>query len=201
LKKILFFTLFSISLFAEATVYFGVDYGAYHENFTKNDAKAQVSSTIKAKLGYGLRKAYSVEINAEKTNNQHALIQNANSNNIDITQNSKLSVNVSLQKAFDPGIFVFPFFKAGFGAGKISVTATGKDLDGNDKDVTDLNFGSFNLGAGFLIPINESFDVEVGYDFRYQSYENLDASTTNNEKGPEFESKVNITYIGLNYRF
>ena len=201
MKKIIFFTLFSLSLFAQGGAYFGASYGAYNEAFTKGNGESTTTNSMSLKVGYGVRSAYAVEFNIEKTNNISTSLTDASNNNIDIIANSKLGMNLSLVKAFDPGIYLLPFVKAGFGAGKISVVAIGKDLQGADKNVDKLNYGSFNIGLGFLIPLGENFDVEVVYDYKYLTYENLDASTTSQEKGSEFESHVNTTYMGINYRF
>ncbi len=201
LKIIIFFTLFVTSLLAEGGAYFGVNYGVYNESFKERDTPSITSSTMAVKIGYGLRNAYAVELNIEKTQNLGTSIVDGSGNDIEVKPDSKLGINVALLKAFDPDIYVLPFIKAGFGAGKVGVVATGLDLEGKPIPVNSLKYGSFNIGLGLFIPLGENYEIEIAYDYKYLSYENLDSSTTSNERGPEFQSHVNSSYVGLNYRF
>jgi len=89
-------------------------------------------------------------------------------------------------KAFDFDTFAYPFFKAGFGAGY---------LDINDANNDSLNYSSYNLGLGCFIPINKRFDVEVGYKYKFTSYEKISESTKS------ASSHINIGYVGINMRF
>ena len=70
-----------------------------------------------------------------------------------------------------------------------------EDLDKLSEDKDALNFSSFNAGLGFFIPVNEYLDFEVGYGYKYTSYEKL------NSTSDSLNSHVNIGYLGLNIRF
>ncbi|MEA2092095.1 MAG: porin family protein, partial [Campylobacterota bacterium] len=58
-----------------------------------------------------------------------------------------------------------------------------------------LNYGSFNLGLGFFIPISKHFDFEIGYDYKYISYEKLQTA------GTDINSNINGAYAGFNVIF
>jgi len=201
LRNIILFILLSTSLFAGATTYMGYAFGINNEAFSKGSDETVTSDMMKLKFGYGIRDAYAIELSVQKTNNKASNIIDASANPIQIKENTKYSVNIEFVKSWDLGIYILPLVKAGFGAGFIDISAQGKNLQGDPVPVSSLSFGSFNIGTGFYIPMGKHFDFEVIYDYRYQSYQNLDASTTSTQKGPEFESQVHIGYIGLNYRF
>ena len=176
MKTLLLFLLLISSLFAEAKVYIGTSYGYLNETFT-NGAKYKGESTInKLKIGYGIREAYAVEFSLAYVDNT-INVYSAN-------DTEKYGFDVELVKAFDLDIFINPFFKAGFGTGYLQTSTIGK-----------VTYGSFNLGVGFYIPINESLDIEVGYDYKNLSYER------GPDKSESLESNVNGAYVGVNARF
>ena len=125
----------------------------------------------------------------------HAIFDAENEKEINIenelkSANSSTSnlFNVELLKAFDFGIYVNPFLKAGFGAGYLETNA----------DVTNksLTYGSFNLGAGIFIPIGESFDIELAYENKNVSYQKPDSTYNDNPT-----SNLHVGYVGFNIRY
>ena len=187
MKKILLLTIFMTSLFADAKVYIGANYGIYDEVFISGTDKKALTNTVKAKIGYGIRDSYAFEFSLEYTKNKENIFSDAGSNDGD-----KLGLNVELLKAFDWDIFVIPFFKGGFGVGSLEI---------EKQNIDKLKFGSFNLGVGSFIPISEYFDIEIGYEYKYLSYENFDAITSSENRGSVFKSHANVGYIGFNVRF
>jgi len=171
LKKILLFLLITSALYSEAKIYMGASYGGYNESFSDETKKENRDPIARLKVGYGVREAYAVEFSLDYTQ----VDSNATSVN-------RYGLNVDLVKAFDFP-YVNPFFKAGFGAGFVDTVSHGQ-----------LTFGSFNLGAGLYIPINEHMDIEIGYDYRNISYERMNDTI-------EITSHVNIIYGGFNVRF
>jgi len=180
LKKIILFSLLFTSLLAtEAKVYTGFSAGYMQEEFTDNKTTNE-AEMAKFKVGYGIRKAYAIEFSLEYLKNKSTIFSTTGKDG------DKFGLNVELVKAFDWNIFILPYFKAGFGAGYFDIQHDTK---------SSLNYGSYNLGLGFFIPINEHFDVELGYDYKSISYEKI-VST-----GKEVSSNLNGGYMGLNIRF
>ncbi len=179
MKKILLFTLLVSSLFAEAKLYIGAGGGIYNETYEDTTTSINNSAAIGSfKIGYGERKAYAIELSFD-------YIQN-NSKLIDTNDGQKYGINIDFVKAFDFDIYVLPFVKAGFGAGEMK-----SDLNNGS-----LNYGSFNLGTGVFLPLSETFDIELAYNYRYVSYEKINDTISTIPK-----TDVNIGYIGINARF
>jgi len=185
LKIIILFLLLINTLFAEAKLYLGSNYGNFEEKFT-NDIDATSSSQIaKVKLGYGVREAYAIELSLEYIENKSKIF--SSDNEVD-TDGDKYGVNVDLIKAFDLDIFVLPYLKAGFGSGWFDIQ---RELQNR------LFYSSFNLGTGIFIPIGKNFDFELGYEYKYVSYESVD--TIANKLN--YTSNINEVYFGFNVRF
>jgi Outer membrane protein beta-barrel domain len=174
-KIILLSLLLSSFVFAESKIYMGTGYG--YTNTQTNFANSSVEQTtssdlIRVKAGYGIREAYAVEFSIDYINSNP----------------KKYAFDISLIKAFDWGIYVNPFVKAGFGAGI---------LDNRDNANKSLTYGSFNLGGGIYIPMGEHFDLEFSYEYKNRSYEKV-----NELEGTESRaSHVNLAYLGFNVRF
>lgn len=176
---IIIFILLSSSVYADSKLYLGLGYSNVNEKYDTLDAESS-SKALQVKVGYGLREAYAIEVSVESLKNK----SNVFSNN----DGDKTSVDIEVVKSFDLGIYILPYFKAGFGAGEMKINREIQDK---------LNFGSFNLGAGTLIPIDEHFDFELGYRYKSISYEALDTISDR----IEYKSKSNTLYIGFNARF
>ncbi|MDY0121994.1 MAG: outer membrane beta-barrel protein [Sulfurimonas sp.] len=179
MKKLLFFLLITTSLYSEAKIYVGSAVGYLSETFDATD-ESYDANMLRIKAGYGDRAAYAIEFSVDVVEKDKNIF----------SQNDKerYGLNVELVKAFDLGIYVNPFFKAGFGAGFIETSSTTQST---------IHYGSFNLGAGMFIPLGEHFDIELGYSYKGVSYEREE--NTSQDEGRS--SNVNIGYIGFNARF
>lgn len=176
LKKTLLLSLLLTTLaFGESKIYMGTGYGSTNTqtDFANSPVEETTSSDlVRFKLGYGIREAYAIEFSMDYINSDP----------------KKYGFDISLIKAFDWDIYVNPFIKAGFGAGI---------LDNRDNTDKSLTYGSFNLGGGLFIPMGETFDVELSYEYKNRSYEKV-----NEFDGTESRtSHVNLAYIGFNVRF
>jgi hypothetical protein len=185
LKKIVLLgLLLSSILYAESKFYLGLSYGILDESLTKADqTETSITSDVYAlKAGYGVRSAYAIEFTLDYVNNKDPLF--------DANDGVKYGLNVDLLKAFDFGIYVLPFAKVGLGAGVL-------DTELNEGS---LNYGSFNAGFGAFVPIDEHFEIEIGYNYRYMTYEKEKLETTSvNDFTPT--SHINLVYLGINTRF
>lgn len=152
----------------------------YDENFIEGNKAQSSSNFMKIKAGYGDRDAYAIEFSIDKLKNE--------SNIFSANDSEKIGLNVELIKAFDFNLFANPFFKAGFGAGYLKIDRATQDT---------LNYGSFNLGVGFFIPVNPHFDFELAYDYKYMTYEAIDTIA----RQISYKSNVNSAYFGFNVRF
>jgi opacity protein-like surface antigen len=157
----------------------------YGESLTTTEL-TEASSTadiLYIKAGYGERTAYAIEFSIDYVNNKDPLFS--------ANDGAKYGLNVDLLKAFDFGIYVLPFAKVGLGAGNL-------DTQINEGS---LNYGSFNLGLGMFIPYNEHLDFELGYNYRYLTYEKNkeNGGASVNDYTPT--SHINMVYLGINTRF
>ncbi|MBU0720978.1 porin family protein [bacterium] len=180
LKKTILFLLMVASLYADAKVYIGSNLGYFDERFSEDIEAKSSSYMAKIKAGYGDREAYAIEFSLDYYDNKSKIFSQDDS--------KKFAMNVELVKAFDLNIYVNPFFKAGFGAGYLNVDREFEDI---------LHYGTFNLGAGMFIPVNEHFDFELGYDYKAVSYEGIDTIV----QQISYASHMNIVYFGFNLRF
>ena len=167
------------SLYADAKIYLGTSIGAYLEKMDSS-SKSATTEMITLKAGYGDIKAYAVEFSFDYINNKTDLFATGDG--------VKYGMNVSLLKSFDFDLFFIPFARVGFGGGKMDSSAKANK--------SSLAYGSFNLGIGSFIPLSDSFDLEVAYDYRALTYEKTDSTLSSISK-----STVNLLYVGVNYRF
>ncbi len=180
MKKIILFTLFVSSLYSDAKIYMGANYGYYNEEFT-SPLDAQSSSEVMGiKIGYGDRKAYAVEFIIETSKTESKIFSNNDKN--------KYSMNMNLIKSFALGIYINPFFKAGIGAGTLKINRQLQDR---------VDFGSFNLGLGTYIPLGENLEIELGYTYKYLSYGTINTIV----EQTSYQSNINTFYAGFNVRF
>ncbi len=178
-KSLLLSLLLFTSLYSDAKTYIGMNYGVFNENFSNLEAETS-ASTISLKVGYGDIKAYAIELSLDRVENRSNIFSKNDGN--------KYALNIELIKAFDFNIFANPFFKIGFGTGKLNIARKVQD---------NIYSGSFNLGFGSFIPITKSIDLELGYNYRYITYQKLD----NISSKISYKSNVNVIYSGLNIRF
>ena len=181
MKKIILFSLLITSLYSDAKIYMGAVGGYMDETFSNIDKTKNSAEMARFKIGYGIREAYAVEFSIDYLKNESTIFSTPPGKDGD-----KFGLNIELIKAFDWDIFINPYFKAGFGAGTL-------DIDHESK--SSLNYGTYNLGLGFFIPVGEHFDFEVGYDYKYVSYQKLVATDE------EINSDMHGAYAGFNVRF
>ena len=178
-KSLLISLLLFTSLYSDAKTYIGFNYGVFNEKFNNLEAENS-AQTISLKVGYGDIKAYAIEFSVDRVQNDSNIFSKNDGN--------KYSLNIELIKAFDFDTFANPFFKIGFGTSRLKI---------DRKVQNNLYSGSFNLGFGSFFPITSNIDLEIGYNYRYITYEKLD----NISNKISYESNVNIIYSGLNVRF
>jgi len=185
-RYIIFLLLLSFTtLFASTNVYIGIGLSRVKETLDPYlayipEQKSIDNSELAMKIGYGHRDGYAAELSLNYLQNHSKVYANGDA--------QKLGFNVSLLKAYDFGIYVNPFLKAGFGAGTLK-----SDVDTNNQSLT---YGNFHLGGGFFIPLSSQMDIELAYQYRFISYEKIDLNNAANPK-----SHLNAIYAGFNIRF
>lgn len=193
MKKLSLLLLIISSLYSDAKIYMGASAGYTSESYEKSEKTLITnpdttgdSPSAKFKIGYGDRDAYAIEFSFDYIDNKMSVFSQNDS--------TKYGMNVEFVKGFNLDTFVQPFFKAGFGAGFLDTAYE------NDKTI---NYGTFNLGAGLLIPISEHFDLELGYDYKYVSYERIEVTDSSNTVTDRYtlKSHINTIYTGFNVRF
>jgi hypothetical protein len=181
LKKIILFLILISSLYAnqsDAKIYLGTSYGYLNETFSESEYDSISLQTAKVKIGYGIRDSYAVEFSIDYTQKDKDVFSSKDGD--------RYGLNLELMKAFDFDIYINPFFKGGFGAGYL-------DIDNSSN--SSLSYSSYNLAVGCFIPVNEHLDFELGYSYKFTSYEKIQ------EGVKELNSHVNIGYLGVNVRF
>jgi len=180
LNKIILFLLLVSSVFADAKLYLGVNTGLFDESFNGNTSAYTSSGIATFKIGYAQRETYGIEFSLDYTK--------SNSNIFSNNDGDRYGLNVNLLKAFDYNIYVLPYFKGGMGAGFFNVDRTMDDK---------IYYGSFNIGTGIFIPLNDNFDFELGYEYRYTSFESINLIS---EK-LSYTSNIGRAYFGFNVRY
>ena len=181
LKKIILLTLLITSLYSEATIYVGADYGYYNEEFSNLDAKSS-SSTARIKVGYGDIKAYAVEISVDYSINESNIFSSQGEDG------DKIGFDLALIKAYNFNKYFYPYLRVGFGSGEMEIARATQSK---------LSYGSFNLGAGLYIPVHKNVDIELSYLYKDVSYEAIDFIAYKKS----YKSKINSAAIGINVRF
>ncbi len=183
LKKLLFFLLFTSSLYSQSLLYIGTSIGAYHESFDTDDDISLSTSIANFKIGYGNRKNYAIEFILDYMPNKSKIFSSSGTYDGD-----RYGFNIALVKAFDFDIYALPFIKAGFGSGYMKI---------NRNMQRKLSYGSYNVAAGMFLPINATLDVELGYEYRYVSYQSINTIS----QSLQYDAHANSVYCGINIRF
>jgi len=208
-KIILFFTLVSVT-FAyqyDAKFYVGIGGGSEVENYTNTNKKeldAATSAIGTIKFGYGDQKAYAIEF-------AFNYIQN-DTNTFSKDDGIKYGLDITFIKAYPLTTYFYPFVKVGFGAGEMEVDqesigegAIGITLTEETKALQRqrISYSSYNVGFGAYFPFSETFEIELSYMYRYNSYQSLDYSEDNAEtiETYKLQSHINQIYLGVNKRF
>lgn len=176
---IVIFILLSSSLYGEAKIYFGLSYANVSEKFSDIEAESS-SDALKVKVGYGEIDAYAIELSVDTIKSESNIFSN--------DDGDKYALNIELVKSFDLDTFIYPYFKAGFGAGHMNIDRLLQSK---------LNYGSFNFEVGTFMQINESLDFELGYNYKDISYESIEMLS----EDLNFESYSTTLYFGFNTRF
>ncbi len=170
------------SVYADAKLYLGLGYANINEKFDNLDVKRKSLDAGRIKIGYGIRENYAIELSIEGIKNEAKILSDRDED--------RYGANIELVKSLDLDTFIYPYFKAGFGAGSMKTT--------RDDTEQSLSYGNFNFGLGTYIAINEHFDFELGYEYKQISYERIDLDATTKIG---YKSKANVFYFGLNTRF
>jgi hypothetical protein len=185
LKKIILFLLLISSLYSDAKVYIGANIGTFNESFNGDTEAFSSSQLATIKIGYADRDTYGVEFSLDYMKNRSKIFSSDEKTQ---TDGDRYGLNVSLTKAFNYDIYIIPYVKGGFGAGVLDIKRVTQD---------NLFYGLFNIGGGILLPVNENFDFEIGYDYKYSSYKAIDMVV---EK-MIYKSNIHVAYFGFNVRY
>ena len=183
MKKIFLLLLLILPIYAnEAQFYIGASLGGYHESLVQNNAVVN-EPIATLKVGYGERNNYAVEFSVDYIQNDSQIFSSGTS-----TDKDRYGFNLALLKAYDFDIYVLPYIKAGFGSGYMKITRAMQNK---------ISYGSYNLATGIFIPINKTFDIEIGYEYRYLSYQSVNTIA----QRVQYKAHANIISSGLNIRF
>ena len=183
LKKLLLFLLLMSSLYSQSQFYIGTGIGAYNESFDTDNDISLSTSIATFKVGYGDRKNYAIELILDYMPNKSKIFSSSGTYDGD-----RYGFNLALVKAFDFDIYALPFVKAGFGSGFMKIDRAMQ---------TKLSYGSYNIAAGMLLPVNKTFDIELGYEYRYVSYQAINTIA----QRVQYNAHANSVYGGINIRF
>ena len=163
-----------------AEFYAGVGGGYQNESFIEHSEAENAPVYGSIKFGYGDRRAYGVEFVLNYIDNK--------SNIFSKNDEARYGMDVMFVKAFDWWQYLYPYFRAGVGAGEMNVD---RELESK------IAYSSYNLGVGGYVPLGKSFELELNYEYRFTSYGAIDYLY---EK-LQLQSHVNQLYFGVNYRF
>ena len=190
-RTILFLFLSACSLFAfqyDAKFYMGVGGGVQYEKFTDEKGTKNTPAFGALKFGYGDRRAYAVEFVLNYIDNK--------SNIFSDNDKQRYGADVMFVKAYNLSRYLYPFIRAGFGAGEMKVAPV--NLGYTSTNNKKLAYSSFNIGTGAFFPLNNNTDIEVNYEYRFTSYQSYKDTNDIEQKR---HSHVNQIYVGFNYRF
>ena len=179
------------SLFAfqyDAKFYMGIGGGAQYEKFTDEKGTKNTPAFGALKFGYGDRRAYAVEFVLNYIDNKSNIFSN--------NDKQRYGADVMFVKAYNISKYVYPLFRAGFGAGEMKVAPV--DLGYISTNNKKLAYSSFNIGTGAFFPFNAHLDAEITYEYRFTSYQSYKDANGIEQKR---HSHINQVYVGLNYRF
>ena len=182
-RTILFLFLSACSLFAfqyDAKFYMGLGGGVQYEKFTDEQGTKNTPAFGALKFGYGDRRAYAVEFVLNYIDNK--------SNIFSDSDKQRYGADVMFVKAYNLSKYLYPFVRAGIGAGEMKVE---RQLEKK------LAYSSYNIGAGIFFPLGEHLDIEANYEYRFTSYQSVDLIADK----LKLQSHINQVYLGMNYRF
>lgn len=162
-KKIVLATLVASGLMAaDSGLYIGLDYGS-----AKNTTKQEMSafsfsgdndySDIKLKLGTGTDGGVKFQGTISRKSFQEAVFDDKNK---DLTE-----FGLDIIKEFEVSSSVYPFIKAGFGVGSMSVEGYTKDS---------VVAVSFNVGAGISYKVVDHLYLIAGVDYIGRKWQDIE---------------------------
>ena len=181
--RILFILSFLyLSLFAEAAAYIGFSIEDSTEFFVLEDKDPVDASTpqYKIKAGYGDIGGYTVEASFSYMD----YATNVFSEN----DGAALMLDITLYKGWDVGYNLYPYVGVGIGMGDMEVD---RQLESS------LTFSSFNFGAGLRYVISNTYDFDLGVNYKLRTWQTISLVADN----------INVTshlvnpYLGINYHF
>lgn len=196
MKKIVLAAMITSGLMAaDSGSYIGVEYGA--ANNTVNRSGALVSSVsvennykdIKVKVGGGTDGGWKSQGTMSLISYDKAIF--------DATNKDLMEFGFDIIKEFEVTSSVYPFIKAGFGAGSMSVEGYTKDS---------IVAVSFNVGAGISYKVVDHLYLLAGVDYVGRKWQDVEQQYyvsryiqgTTTVKTSDSAIKP---YIGMNYRF
>lgn len=178
-----------ISGVAMADMYVGVEYGAAKNKTTMDDGSSSFTgdndySDVKLKIGTGDDGGIKGQMTLSFVSFDEAIFDNKNSDLVEL--------GFDVIKEFEVTKEFYPFIKAGFGVGSMSVEGY------SESSIREV---SFNVGAGVSYKVVDHLYLIAGVDYvgrkwqdiEYQSgWSTVTVSTTESGVKP---------YVGVNYRF
>lgn len=158
----------------------GLGGGVQYETYNDDESSKNTPYFGSMKFGYGDIHAYAIELVLNYIDNK--------SNIFSYDDKQRYGLDVMFLKAFDITEVLYPFVRAGFGAGEMQV---------DRKIENKISYSSYNIGAGTFVPLTEHIDLEVTYEYRFTSFKSVDLIVEKRK----LQAHVNQIYFGINYRF
>ena len=181
MRILLLLSFLYLSLFAEAKGYIGLSIEDSTEFFVINGENKDASTPqYKVKAGYGDISRYSVEASFSYMD----YATNIFSDN----DGYALMLDITLYKGWNPGYNLYPYLDVGIGMGKMIVERTLEDS---------LTFSSFNFGGGIRYVINDTYDFDIGLNYKLRTWQTISLVTDS----IDVTSHLVNPYIGINFHF
>lgn len=97
-------------------------------------------------------------------------------------------LDITLYKGWDAGYDLYPYLDIGIGMGNMNVDRVLEDS---------LTFSSFNFGGGVRYVINETYDFDIGLNYKLRTWQTISLVA----EQVEVTSHLVNPYIGINYHF
>ena len=170
-----------VSLLAEHKGYVGFSIEDSSEYFSISGEEKFVSAPqYKIKAGYGDIGGYTVEASFS--------YMDYDKNVFSKNDGAALMLDITLYKGWEVGYNLYPYLGIGIGMGDMDVDRT---LESS------LTFSSFNFGGGLRYVISNTYDFDIGLNYKLRTWQTISLVTDN----------INVTshlvnpYIGINYHF
>ena len=175
--------LLYLSLFAEAASYLGFSIEDSTEFFVLEDESRNASTPqYKFKAGYGDIAAYSVEASFSYMNYATDIFS------YNGHDGAAYMLDITLYKGWNLGHNLYPYLDVGIGMGDMKVN---RELENS------LTFSSFNFGGGIRYVISETYDFDLGLNYKLRTWQTISLIADNVNP----TSHLVNPYIGINYHF